>query len=446
METLSTDTQATLLLTAPLMVGGTPESYPLLTPREWNRLTSFLREKELTPGNLVTSIPNDLVQSCHPVIEPSRLNHLLGRGIQLSQALEYWQARGIWVIDRSAPSYPQRYVQRLGDKAPTILYGCGPVSHLHGGGLAVVGSRHVDAILTDYAFAVGQRAADAKITTISGGAKGIDQAAMRGSLDAGGNVVGVLTDSLEKIVLQRDNRDFILGNRLLLISPYDPGASFNAGNAMQRNKLIYLLADAALIVNADLNQGGTWGGAVEQLDKIKKIPIYIRTSGITFPACNPLLNKGALPWPEPETNEQLHQLFIPVSVTAPPQQKQPTLPLLSEAETLDPLSVLPEFSNRKNKAKKSPPPTIPRKLRQGDPAELLFARVRELLLELLIHPMKESHIAEALNVSKQQNKVWLEQMVKMGDLEKPGKPVGTYQLKQKIMFDNLAPNMENTEP
>jgi DNA processing protein len=60
--------------------------------------------------------------------------------------------------------------------------------------------------------------------------------------------------------------------QLVLVSPYDPGAGFNVGNAMQRNKLIYALADAALVVNSDFEKGGTWTGAVEQLDKLKLVP------------------------------------------------------------------------------------------------------------------------------------------------------------------------------
>ena len=50
-----------------------------------------------------------------------------------------------------------------------------------------------------------------------------------------------------------------LDGQLVLASPYDPSAGFNVGNAMQRNKFIYALADAALVVNSDLNRGGTWG-------------------------------------------------------------------------------------------------------------------------------------------------------------------------------------------
>jgi len=54
------------------------------------------------------------------------------------------------------------------------------------GGLAVVGSRHVDEELISYTENVGRLAAEAGRTLISGGAKGIDSAAMNGVLQPGG--------------------------------------------------------------------------------------------------------------------------------------------------------------------------------------------------------------------------------------------------------------------
>jgi predicted Rossmann fold nucleotide-binding protein DprA/Smf involved in DNA uptake len=41
------------------------------------------------------------------------------------------------------------------------------------------------------------------------------------------------------------------------VSPYDPSAGFNVGHAMQRNKVIYALADAVLVIRAEFEKGGT---------------------------------------------------------------------------------------------------------------------------------------------------------------------------------------------
>lgn len=139
----------------------------------------------------------------------------------------------------------------------------------------MVGSRHVDDLLVDYTMEVGRLAARAGHTLVSGGAKGIDQAAMRGALEAGGKACGVLADSLEKIAMNREHRNLLIDGQLALISPYDPSAGFNVGNAMQRNKLIYALADASLMVSSDLDKGGTWAGATEQLNKLKLVPVYV---------------------------------------------------------------------------------------------------------------------------------------------------------------------------
>jgi predicted Rossmann fold nucleotide-binding protein DprA/Smf involved in DNA uptake len=130
---------------------------------------------------------------------------------------------------------------------------------------------------------------------------------MRGALEEGGRTAGVLADSLERAAIHRDHRDALMNRRLVLISPYDPAASFNVGHAMQRNKLIYALADAALVVNADYEKGGTWTGAVEQLERFRFGPVYVRANGSSGKALDALRNKGAFAWPEPRTAAEFEQ-------------------------------------------------------------------------------------------------------------------------------------------
>ena len=75
------------------------------------------------------------------------------------------------------------------------------------------------------------------------------------------------------------------------------------GHAMQRNKLMYALAEAALVVNSDYEKGGAWAGAVEQLDKLRLVTVYVRSSGKIKKGLEALERKGALPWPNPDTEE-----------------------------------------------------------------------------------------------------------------------------------------------
>ncbi len=126
---------------------------------------------------------------------------------------------------------------------------------------------------------------------------------MSGALDAAGRVVGVLSDSLERMALRREHRSPLMDGQLVLLSPYDPAAGFNVGNAMQRNKLIYALADAALVVNSDYEKGGTWAGAgagaVEQLRKLHFVPVYVRSSAGESKGLTAFQRNGAHTWPDP---------------------------------------------------------------------------------------------------------------------------------------------------
>lgn len=397
-KALSPNTQAILLLTAPLIAGRRDSSSDLLKPGEYKRLARFLRDKQREPADLLAVNARELFAECQQLIGGDRLKSLLDRGFLLSQAVERWQTRAIWVVSRADAEYPRRMKGRLKEDAPPVLYGCGEAAILDAGGLAVVGSRDVDDKLVEYAEGIGRSTARAKRTLVSGGARGIDQAAMRGALEAGGKVSGVLADSLEKTALNREHRNLLMDGQLVLVSPYDPSAGFNVGNAMQRNKMIYALADAALVVNSDYEKGGTWAGAVEQLEKLHLVPIYIRSNGETGKGLEALGRKGALPWPNPDSAETFDSALA--------------IQLPSEILNQEQLSL----SAAKEPAAEYTAPS------ESTPAEELFAKVR-LLLEKMDTPKTDAEIAVELNVSKSQAKEWLQRLVKEGVLEKSKKPV-----------------------
>src|SRR5882724_10449610 len=136
---------------------------------------------------------------------------------------------------------------------------------------------------------------------------------MSGALQAGGVVIGVMSDSLERAALARDNREPLMDRKLVLISPYDPMAGFNVGHAMQRNKTIYALADAALVVTSDFQKGGTWTGAIEQLERLRFVPVFVRNGSEAGRGNSALLQHGARVWPEPHTSGELNQALIEAS-------------------------------------------------------------------------------------------------------------------------------------
>ncbi len=407
---LSPNAQAILLLTAPLLAGRTEYSSEVLTLNEYNRLARMLREKQCQPADLLGPRAVDFTVESGGVVGHERLERLLGRGFLLSQAVERWQARAIWIVSRADGNYPARLKTRLREDAPPVIYGCGELANLDTGGLAVVGSRHVDDELIQYTESVGRLSARARRTVLSGGARGIDQAAMRGALQAGGSVVGVLADSLDRAVLNRDYRDALMDGRLTLISPYDPAAGFNVGHAMQRNKVVYSLADAALVVSSNFESGGTWAGAVEQLERLHFVPIYVRSRGEIGKGLSALLQMGASKWPEPETPEAIADAFLPEVHRANGIAGQEDL-FVGVSEDRKPLHdriATPTLSETT--------PALP-----PAPAEELFATVRDIITRLK-GAKTDSEIAVELQVSKSQVKEWLQRLVKEGALEKLSKP------------------------
>ena len=415
---LSPNTQAILLLTAPLIAERYEPNADLLTPGDYKRLAMFLREIHRQPADLLSPDAEQLLVICNEVIARDRMRRLLDRGFLLSHAVERWQSRAIWVISRADSQYPKRFKSRLREDAPSVLYGCGDSAIIETGGLAVVGSRHVDEQLVDYADNVGRIAARANRTIISGGAKGIDHAAMHGALDAGGKVIGVLSECLHRAAINRENRSYLMDGQLILVSPYDPSAGFNVGHAMQRNKLIYALSDAALVVNADFEAGGTWAGAVEQLDKFQMVPLFVRANGKVSKGLDALHERGALRWPNPKTVDALNDLLSSSWEGVPKIHDEPRL--FDQEVKRDEQVTLASVSE----------PCPPAKVDPELPAsDVLFSQVREIARGI-VAPMTDTEFASYLGIARAQAKEWLKRLVSEGVFTQFKKPLRYGRAKQ----------------
>ncbi|MFB8791943.1 MAG: DNA-processing protein DprA [Potamolinea sp.] len=319
---LSPDTQAILLLCASFGQNRQIEPQPL-TLSEYNAVAGWLRENDMSPGALLNpTVHNRLSKITIGKLDSDRLVALLERGVMLGLAVEKWTNQGLWVLGRGDSQYPKRLKQRLRHSAPAILYGVGKIELLADGGLAVVGSRDVDEEGLGYTQRVAQTFAEQGIQVVSGGARGVDQAAMLAVLEADGTAIGVLADSLSKATVAGKYRAGIKEGRLTLVSAVDPGASFNAGNAMARNKYIYALADYALVVSSSVGKGGTWAGATEALERIKDVPIFVRMQGTVPEGNRQLLTKGAKLFPEEPWNNSLKTLLEATTSEVEPTKTQ----------------------------------------------------------------------------------------------------------------------------
>ena len=278
-EYLGDDGQAMLLLCSSLALPPTAKETELspLKLGEWNQLERKIRESSLkTPATLHGRSADELARTLAlPTDEAERITRLLDFASQLSVELQNLFERGLWAVTRVDELYPPHLRDTLKHQAPAVLFGAGNIRLLQRTGVAVVGSRNIDESGAVFAREVGAKAVAARFPVVSGGARGTDRIAMQAALEAGGIAFGALADSLERTARQADVREFVSDGKLVLLTPYAPTAGFSVGLAMGRNKLIYGLAEFAVVVSSDHQTGGTWAGAVEAL-KASWCPVLVR--------------------------------------------------------------------------------------------------------------------------------------------------------------------------
>lgn len=274
---ISEQSQAVLLLTAYFSKAVKGDPRPL-SPTEWGRFALWLKDHDTLPETLVRNDPGSFLSGwSDKTITLDRVRFLLNRGSALALALEKWQRAGLWILTRSDVEYPGRLKHLLKTDSPPVLFGCGNRNLLNKGGIAVIGSRDATEADLKFAATLGNDAAAQGYSIVSGGARGIDEAAMLGALAHEGTAIGVMADSLLRAATSAKYRKALMANNLVLISPFNPEAGFDVGNAMSRNKYIYCLADVSVVVSSTKNKGGTWSGAVENLRQ-KWVPLWVKSS------------------------------------------------------------------------------------------------------------------------------------------------------------------------
>lgn len=201
-----------------------------------------------------------------------------------------------WILTPADSYYPEQL--RAIDAPPLVLYGRGEPPRLQDvPTLTIVGTRYCSSAGVYAAEKLAAVAAAAGITVISGGAVGIDAAAHRGALRAGGVTVLLMPCSLD-VSYPRENaalRRSIVMNGGALLTEYAPTAKAYKSHFRERNRILSGLSLATCVVEAPKRSGAlmTAGFAREQGRDVYSVP------GDIDRACckgsNALLRKGAAP-------------------------------------------------------------------------------------------------------------------------------------------------------
>lgn len=428
--TISPQIQATLLLTAWFTKPAKGDPKPL-TPKEWGRFAKWLHEQGRSPEQLMdrTYLHSVLSAWSDSAITEDRLTYLLGRGGALGLALEKWHRAGLWVMTRSDQDYPRRLWKRLKADAPPLLFGCGNRLLLDRGGVAVIGSRDATDGDLKYTAWLGGMVAAQGYSVVSGAARGVDEAAMLGALHGEGTVIGVMADSLLRAATSAKFRKNLMNGNLVLVSPFNPEAGFDVGNAMARNKYIYCLSDAAVVIATAKGKGGTWNGAIENL-KHRWVPLWIKAHPDPSGGNTALVKEGAA-W-LPEEPIEVGNLFN----QAPQVPSEPAQVGFFDGATRD-SSGHPSGAPSAGTSEPDPVASIEAPL-LGPDHPLVSAKqnhqsfesmslyeffLHKLAIEAETAPLSVEELQTHLVLTKAQVNDWLKQAVAEGRVKKYSKPV-----------------------
>ncbi len=214
------------------------------------------------------------------------------RELDIQAELELCRLKGVTPIPHGDPRYPTP-LEQIPDP-PALLYLRGGFEPRDLLAIALVGSRRC----TPYGIRVAERLAGALartgFTVVSGMARGIDAAAHRGALRAGGRTLGVLANGLAQVYppeheeLARD-----VAERGALVSELPMRQGPIAGLFPQRNRIISGLCLGVVVVEAAPRSGSlsTAHHAMEQNREVFAVPGPV--DSLASRGCHRLIRDGA---------------------------------------------------------------------------------------------------------------------------------------------------------
>jgi DNA protecting protein DprA len=131
--------------------------------------------------------------------------------------------------------------------------------------VSVVGTREVTEEGERRARRLARELAAAGVVVMSGLARGVDTAAHKGAIDASGSTIAVIGTPLQKASpIENADLQIEIATKHLLVSPFPENSPIFKGNFPKRNRVMALLSDATVIVEAS-DTSGTLHQAAECL-------------------------------------------------------------------------------------------------------------------------------------------------------------------------------------
>jgi DNA processing protein len=212
--------------------------------------------------------------------------------IDAADEVQVCRANGLGILMESDSDYPER-LRQIPDP-PGVLFMAGELESRDALAVAIVGTRHA----TQYGLLMAEKLAgglaQAGYTVVSGLARGIDAAAHRGAMAAGGRTIAVLGSGI--LNLYPPEHAELAGqvrNCGAVLSEAPPRMPASAGMFPQRNRVITGLCLGTIVVEA-AEQSGALVSATHAMEQGREVfAVPGRVDSRMSRGCHRLIRDGA---------------------------------------------------------------------------------------------------------------------------------------------------------
>ncbi|MDP9050825.1 MAG: DNA-processing protein DprA [Acidobacteriota bacterium] len=262
----------------------------------------------LTPGMGPTRIGRAMERLGAERVFEASLTELEGAGLPASSAQFVFEGRafkaaedeakrvaeaGGTFLTREDAAYPERLLEIY--DPPAVLWIRGDATLLARPGIAVVGTRQPSPYGTGMAEMLSRDLANRRLVIISGMARGVDTAAHKGALDAGGKTIAVWGTGID-VVYPKENKKLaerVVDSGGAIVSEFPLGTFPAPQNFPLRNRILSGMSVGVLVVEAAEYSGTriTARCAMEQNRDVYAVPGNVTNKNSWGP--NTLIKQGA---------------------------------------------------------------------------------------------------------------------------------------------------------
>lgn len=305
-----------------------------LVPGIGPKMYADLVEQLGSPAAVLAAAPSQIRDV--PGVGPALLSEIVSarEKSNVAEQLEIIRQHDIKILEQGCPTYPRPLLEIY--DPPSLIFMQGAIKSVDNIAIAIVGSRHASNYGLRVAENLARGLAMAGFTIVSGLARGIDAAAHRGALEAGGRTIAVLGGGLLKLYPpEHEGLAKEIRNQGALLSEALPHSAPKSGSFPRRNRIVTGMSLGVIVVEAAERSGALISArlATEQDREVFAVPGRIDSR--MSRGCHQLLRDGAkLVQSVDDVLEELGPLSRPERVDDQTTVRHPAELKLTDQESL----------------------------------------------------------------------------------------------------------------